>query len=257
VSRIDLAVVILLPLAVIGLAVIFGVVLPKSARRRKLHGPIPVAVLSAERDVLPARPYRPPTPGHTSTVEPSLATTVTPTAPVQPVVQVSDRQMAQAGTGTHGFMAETKVATDGPHLRLATSLTDSPPPRPDGRTPRKTARVTEGTLQFLPGRLEVIEGRDMGQEIRFVRQPGDDGTTVTFGRNDGPQYRHVQLHEPTVSRLHAKMSLEGKRWRLTNMSQTNPVVVNGAPLQGEGSSLVLSEGDRVEMGEVVFVYRGK
>jgi predicted component of type VI protein secretion system len=67
----------------------------------------------------------------------------------------------------------------------------------------------------------------------------------------------VQLHEPTVSRLHAKMSIEGKRWRLTNMSKTNPVIVNGAPLEGEGTSLVLSEGDRVEMGEVVFVYRGK
>jgi predicted component of type VI protein secretion system len=53
------------------------------------------------------------------------------------------------------------------------------------------------------------------------------------------------------------MSYDGKRWRLTNMSTTNPVVVNGAPLDGEGTSQVLSEGDRVEMGEVAFRFRGR
>ena len=165
--------------------------------------------------------------------------------------------VANEATGTHGPVTEAKTLVDGPHLRLSTSIADTPPSRPESRSPRRSSRLTEGTLQFLPGRLEVVEGRDMGQEIRFVRQPGEDGTTVTFGRSDGPQYRHVQLHEPTVSRLHAKMSIEGKRWRLTNMSTTNPVTVNGAPLEGEGNSLVLSEGDRVEMGEVVFVFRGK
>jgi pSer/pThr/pTyr-binding forkhead associated (FHA) protein len=135
---------------------------------------------------------------------------------------------------------------------------EATPPRADGRaSPRKSARIPDGTLQFLPGRLEIIEGRDAGHEIRFVRQPGDEETTITFGRTDGPAYRHVQLHEPTVSRLHAKVTLEGKRWRLTNLSQTNPIVVNTAPLEGEGTSVVLSEGDRVEMGEVVLRFRAK
>ena len=88
-------------------------------------------------------------------------------------------------------------------------------------------------------------------------QRRDQATVVTFGRNEGPPYRHVQLHEPTVSRLHAKMTLEEKRWRLTNMSQTNPVVVNGTAMDGEGATHLLSEGDRVEMGEVVFRFRAK
>ena len=69
-------------------------------------------------------------------------------------------------------------------------------------------RPADGTLQFLPGRLEVIAGRDAGQEIRFVRTPGPDGTRVTFGRAEGAPYRHVQLREPTVSRAHARMTLE-------------------------------------------------
>jgi hypothetical protein len=128
-------------------------------------------------------------------------------------------------------------------------------------------RPADGTLQFLPGRLEVVAGRDSGQEIRFVRTPGPDGTRVTFGRADGAPYRHVQLREPTVSRTHARMTLETvnsngpeaptntPRWRLENLSATNPVVVNGTPLASDESelrSVVLDDGDRIEMGEVVF-----
>jgi len=134
--------------------------------------------------------------------------------------------------------------------------------RDSGREERSAAtlrleRPHDGTLQFLPGRLEVVEGREVGQEIKFVRTAGPDGTTITFGRSEGAHYRHVQLHEPTVSRLHAKLTLDGKSWLLVNMSATNPVVVNGLALEGEGSSVVLREGDRIEMGEVVLRFRAK
>ena len=134
-------------------------------------------------------------------------------------------------------------------------------------------RPADGTLQFLPGRLEVIAGRDAGQEIRFVRTPGPDGTRVTFGRAEGAPYRHVQLREPTVSRSHARMTLEvggsddehngragGPAWRLENLSATNPVVVNGRPLAADGGdacSVTLREGDRIEMGEVVFRFHAR
>ena len=131
-------------------------------------------------------------------------------------------------------------------------------------------RPADGTLQFLPGRLEIAAGRDAGQEIRFVRTGGPDGTCITFGRADGPPYRHVQLREPTVSRSHARMVLDQTgggspdataqpaRWRLENLSSTNPVVVNGRSLDPKGGSMasvMLSEGDRIEMGEVAFVFR--
>jgi pSer/pThr/pTyr-binding forkhead associated (FHA) protein len=139
-------------------------------------------------------------------------------------------------------------------------------------------RAADGTLQFLPGRLEIVAGRDAGQEIRFVRTAGPDGTNVTFGRADGAPYRHVQLREPTVSRTHARMVLEGAgsangsasrgtssvgntpRWRLENLSSTNPVVVNGLPVMdggGAAGSVILSDGDRIEMGEVAFVFRAR
>ena len=135
-------------------------------------------------------------------------------------------------------------------------------------------RVANGTLQFLPGRLEIAAGRDAGQEIRFVRTGGPDGTVITFGRAEGAPYRHVQLREPTVSRSHARMALEqpgsageargtttgAPRWRLENLSTTNPVVVNGRALDVRGgplASVILSDGDRIEMGEVAFVFHAR
>lgn len=113
-------------------------------------------------------------------------------------------------------------------------------------------RPAEGTLQFFPGRLEVIEGRDTGHEIRFVKTAGADGHIVTFGRLEGLPYRHIQLREPTVSRQHARMVLQDGRWHLENLSGTNPVVVNGDALTGAGTTVRLQNGDRVEMGEVTF-----
>jgi pSer/pThr/pTyr-binding forkhead associated (FHA) protein len=111
-----------------------------------------------------------------------------------------------------------------------------------------------GTLQLLPGRLEVVEGEDRGQNIRFVRT-GGGRPEITFGRTEGPPHRHVQLRSPTVSREHARMQFEGEEWRITNMSRTNPVVVNGEELDGADGGRPLREGDRVEMGDVTFVFR--
>jgi hypothetical protein len=105
----------------------------------------------------------------------------------------------------------------------------------DGQTLR-FAVPTDGTLQFLPGRLEVVAGPDAGREIRFVRLPGEPSVDITFGRTSGPAYSHVQLQ---------------------NLSQTNPVVLNGRPLADQEIAPLLVDGDRIEMGEIVFVFRGR
>lgn len=118
-------------------------------------------------------------------------------------------------------------------------------------------QADDGTLEFLPGRLEVVGGDDIGQEIHFARLVGEENTTVTFGRSDGPPLRHVQLLDATVSRAHATMRHTGAHWLLTNLSQTNPVVLNGAPLPAHGIEVTLQDGDRIEMGAVVFVFRAQ
>lgn len=109
---------------------------------------------------------------------------------------------------------------------------------------------TDVTLQLLPGRLEPVE-RGMDQEIRFVRVPGVN--RFTLGRNPGPAHSHIQLRAATASRMHAYMMFEDGHWRLGNMSQTNAVVVNGSPLNGDPRQLV--DGDRIEFGELTFVFR--
>jgi hypothetical protein len=112
----------------------------------------------------------------------------------------------------------------------------------------------DGTLQFLPGRLEVMDGESPGRDIRFVRTWGEV-PEISFGRVSGPPYRHVQLRSQTVSRQHARMQYVDGRWKLTNLSQTNPVVINGQPLDTAHGNRVLKDGDQIEMGEVVFRFR--
>jgi len=112
----------------------------------------------------------------------------------------------------------------------------------------------DGTLQFLPGRLEVLDGEPSGRDIRFVRTWGEV-PEITFGRVTGPPYRHVQLRSQTVSRQHARMQYVEGRWKLTNLSQTNPVVINGHPLDTAHGNRVLRDGDEIEMGEVVFRFK--
>ncbi len=125
----------------------------------------------------------------------------------------------------------------------------------DGQAVRFNVPV-DGTLQFLPGRLEIISGQEPGREIRFVRLPDAADPEITFGRNEGALYRHVQLRDATVSRLHARMVMRNGAWTLTNLSTTNPVMHNGAVL-GDGEAQVLADNDRVEMGEVVFRFRAR
>ena len=118
-------------------------------------------------------------------------------------------------------------------------------------------RAEEGTLEFLPGRLEVVQGEDIGQEIHFARQVGDGDLTVTFGRSEGPPLRHVQLLDPTVSRQHARMTYSGQQWRLSNISTTNAVLLNGSALPDHDGGITLQDGDRLEMGAVVFVFHAR
>jgi hypothetical protein len=268
--------------AAVVLIVVAAVIVAIIRRRRRalaLEAPLPLIPFSANRGaVSPPRPdsawrYR------AATFDVANAPTPAWTPPVTqaPVADVAHAAYA-APPPYHPRAAETPASAGG-SMSPANPLATTAMPNDalagaavDGALVRYW-RPADGTLQFLPGRLEVIAGRDAGQEIRFVRTPGPDGTRVTFGRAEGAPYRHVQLREPTVSRAHARMTLEAGGgtdaqdtrvnaggWRLENLSATNPVVVNGRPLAadgGDGCSVVLREGDRIEMGEVVFRFHSK
>ncbi|MEP7347001.1 MAG: FHA domain-containing protein [Gemmatimonadaceae bacterium] len=153
------------------------------------------------------------------------------------------------------------VDDDGNELNVAPSgTTDTKARAPlliEGRSLRYYQQADDGTLEFLPGRLEVIGGVDRGQEIHFVRPEQEELPSVTFGRLEGPPHRHVQLLDRTVSRQHARLTYAESRWHLTNLSRTNPVQLNGVALPDDGPATRLATGDRIEMGAVVFVFSEK
>ncbi len=113
-------------------------------------------------------------------------------------------------------------------------------------------RPAEGTLEFLPGHLEVVGGPDAGHAVHFIRPGPGQSADITFGRGEGPPYRHIQLLEPTVSRSHARLTSQEGQWHVANLSRTNPVVLNRKPLDSVDVPVVLSDGDLIEMGALVF-----
>jgi hypothetical protein len=151
---------------------------------------------------------------------------------------------------------------DFPHMQP--SQFRRPPPEPAvlhnaaNSVPAAPATVApnpvQGTMQLLPGRLEVTSGLNSQKEFRFVRVPGQPD--VTFGRYAGEPHSHIQVDSPTVSRKHASMRFHMGEWRITNLSSTNPVVVNGEQLPTEVER-VLNDGDQVEMGEVIFRFHAR
>jgi hypothetical protein len=107
-------------------------------------------------------------------------------------------------------------------------------------------RPTDQAVQLLPGRLEVLSGLTTPREIRFVRIPGERPQLI-LGREPGSSPPHVALPSSTVSRQHARLDFSGGRWGLTNLSRTNPVVLNDQTLSSADGERALADGDRIEL----------
>lgn len=120
------------------------------------------------------------------------------------------------------------------------------------RVPRYQGPVATA---FLPGRLEVqaagSTGPRPGEEIRFPARRQGDGTVI-LGRDDGPSGATVKVPAESVSRRHAQLQFENGRWKITNLSRTNPTLVNGEELMVTEGARWLYDGDIIEMGEMVF-----
>lgn len=120
----------------------------------------------------------------------------------------------------------------------------------------KMTRPPAGTLKLLPGRLEVVAGDDQIKDIRFYKSKNQEETEMTFGRSGGPNYTHIQLKSNTVSAKQAKLVYTNGKYTLINYSTVNPTIVNDIQLANEGS-IILQEGTRIEMGNVIFIFHAK
>ena len=186
-------------------------------------------------------------PAHAAASESATNGVSVPTHP--PATTPSEQWMQDAGVRQPAARVDTRpsMRDAGPRL-VGTPLRVDPQQQTNGQEPSH-----DGTLQLLPGRIRIISGEGMGQEIRFVRVPGSP-PEVSFGRSTGPAHRHVHLESPTVSRLHARLRFEGGSWILSNLSRTNPTRLNGQPMIGEPSEQLVHDGDRIEMGDVTMQF---
>lgn len=115
-------------------------------------------------------------------------------------------------------------------------------------------RPGDAPVQLLPARFQVVAGMSPNQEIRFVRVPGEE-TEMILGRDASSSPRQVTLTSSTVSRRHAKVAFADGRWLVTNLSRTNPVVLNDETLAEFEGARALADGDRIELGDVVLRFR--
>jgi hypothetical protein len=110
------------------------------------------------------------------------------------------------------------------------------------------------SVQVLPGHLEVEVGSNVGEAIRFMRLKGEPAD-ITIGAAEGPRHRHIKLPAETVSRTHARMQYQEGRWRITNLSATNPTLVNGQELGASARTRLLDDGDMIQIGEMLLRFR--
>jgi pSer/pThr/pTyr-binding forkhead associated (FHA) protein len=80
---------------------------------------------------------------------------------------------------------------------------------------------------------------------------------VILGREPGDSPQHVALDSSTVSRQHARLAFANGQWLVSNLSQTNPVVVNDQELSSRDGSRLLVDGDRLELGEVLLRFHAR
>lgn len=117
--------------------------------------------------------------------------------------------------------------------------------------------VKNETLVVLPFRFDLqVDGKN--DSINFYIGRNDADCEFTFGKNPGPELKHIKIDHPTVSRDQAKLIWDktNKVARLINhaSAQSNPTRVNGKALQA-GETCDLNDGDEVMMGVVKMLFK--
>lgn len=87
--------------------------------------------------------------------------------------------------------------------------------------------------------LVIAEGKEVGREFFFEQD------SVLIGRVSDCD---IVLYDPGVSRRHARIFSEGRRYFVEDMGSSNGTLVNGEPVRRHA----LSDGDLLALGSVVF-----
>lgn len=90
----------------------------------------------------------------------------------------------------------------------------------------------------------VVEGIDRGRRFDLA---GKDGAEI--GR-DGAD---IHLQDPFISRRHAQIKADGRRWVIFDNDSTNGSLINDMPANGQE----LLDGDLIEVGYSTLIFRVK
>lgn len=136
----------------------------------------------------------------------------------------------------------------------------------DKKTPDEHERSYRKTPEIFEEEVPVLED-DRTMYIPWV----ENSDNKLYGIGKGNKY-HISLshlpltvgkmagavdmviHEPSVSRLHAKFSREGNRFYITDLNSTNGTFRNGIRLEPNDTQLI-EPGDEIGLGKLKFIYR--
>jgi len=108
--------------------------------------------------------------------------------------------------------------------------------------------VEEATADFL-GVVEVVEGDPSDKNKRFeIVKP-----VTIIGRGRGLAKGDIRLDAETVSREHARLIAQDNGLEIINISQRNPIIVNGKAV----SSYAIRDGDTVQIAGTVLRFHLK
>ena len=131
---------------------------------------------------------------------------------------------------------QVPVAPEAVHMPTAAMR---PTPEAVGPPPPETISLRRKPQAM--GWLMVEKGPRAGQEFRL-------GEVTAIGRSGD---NDIILDDPSVSRQHAKVRLEGQSFTIFDLGATNPTRVNGQEI----GKHQLVDGDRIEIGSVVLVFK--
>lgn len=98
------------------------------------------------------------------------------------------------------------------------------------------------SAEAIPARLELVRGPQAPRTLAL----GPDETVV--GRS---HQANICIESSLLSRRHISIKKAGPEFRLNDLDSANGVFLNGVRVHSAG----LHEGDTIQIGDVVFVFR--
>lgn len=134
-------------------------------------------------------------------------------------------------------------------------------------------RSNRGSGTFKVGgnelRIDFENSRGFQHPIRRPRQHADAPSARCYLHVKGTQWRfplgkqhvyigrgadcHIRLRDSHIDSRQAVIYLDDGRYRINNLSQTTPTLVNGQSISKQS----LSNGSRIRMGQTEFIFRDK